>query len=62
VLSFAGDLDQSVCAFNSREQVLESIRKVLRWSPKTGQVAKRESPFGTAGLPEVRHGEYTEEA
>jgi hypothetical protein len=34
----------------------------LRWSPKTGQVAKRESPFGTAGLPEVRHGEYTEEA
>ena len=21
----------------------------LRWSPKTGQVAKRESPFGTAG-------------
>ena len=35
---------------------------LLRWSPKTGQVAKRESPFGTAGWPEVRHGKYTEEA
>ena len=34
----------------------------VRWSPKTGQVAKRESPFGTAGWPEVRHGKYTEEA
>ena len=34
----------------------------LRWSPKTGQVAKRKSPFGTAGWPEVRHGKYTEEA
>jgi hypothetical protein len=34
----------------------------LRWSPKTGQVAKRESLPGTVGWPEVRHGKYTEEA
>ena len=33
----------------------------MRWSPKTGQVAKRESPPGTVGWPKVRHGEYTEE-
>jgi hypothetical protein len=37
-------------------------REGLRWPPKTGQVAKRESPFGTAGWPEVRYGEYAEEA
>jgi Phage integrase family len=34
----------------------------VRWPPKTGQVAKRESPLGTADWPEVRHGKYTEEA
>jgi type IV secretion system protein VirD4 len=34
----------------------------LRWSPKTGQAAKRESSLGTAGWPEVRLVEYTEEA
>jgi predicted transposase YbfD/YdcC len=34
----------------------------LRWPPKTGQAAKRESSLGTAGWPEVRHVEYTEEA
>ena len=39
-----------------------SSQRRVRWSPKTGQVAKRESPFGTAGWPEVRHGKYTEEA
>ena len=39
-----------------------TLRETLRWSPKTGQVAKRKSPFGTAGWPEVRHGKYTEEA
>jgi hypothetical protein len=33
----------------------------LRWSPKTGQVAKRESGLGTAGWPEVRLVEYAEE-
>src|SRR5271165_7577292 len=33
----------------------------MRWTRKTGQVAKRESPLGTAGWPEVRHGEHTEE-
>jgi hypothetical protein len=26
-----------------------SVDDGMRWSPKTGQVAKRESPFGTAG-------------
>jgi hypothetical protein len=34
----------------------------LKWTPKTGQVAKRGSRLGTAGWPELRHGEYTEEA
>jgi hypothetical protein len=29
----------------------------VTWTRKTGQVAKRESPFGTAGWPKVRHGE-----
>jgi hypothetical protein len=33
----------------------------VRWSPKTGQAAKRESSLGTAGWPEVRLVEYTEE-
>ncbi len=33
----------------------------VRWPPKTGQAAKRESPLETAGWPEVRHGKYTEE-
>ena len=41
--------------------VIDFVLRV-RWSPKTGQVAKRESPPGTAGWPEVRHGKYTEEA
>ena len=34
----------------------------MRWSPRTGQVAKRESPLGAAGWPEVRHDQYSEEA
>jgi hypothetical protein len=34
----------------------------LRWPPKTGQVAKRESQLGMAVWPKVRHGKYTEEA
>src|SRR3954466_15278145 len=34
----------------------------VRWSPKTGQVAKRESALGTAVWPEVRLVAYTEEA
>ena len=33
----------------------------LRWTPETGQAAKRESPLGAAGWPEVRHDQYTEE-
>jgi hypothetical protein len=53
--------------FDPSRDINRSIEKVityqaLRWSPKTGQVAKRESPLGTAGWPEVRHGKYTEEA
>jgi hypothetical protein len=36
-------------------------RDGMRWTPSAGQVAKRESPLGTAGWPKVRHGEYTEE-
>ena len=42
----------------------ELTRRLLsvRWTPETGQVAKRESPLGTAGWPEVRHDQYTEEA
>jgi hypothetical protein len=34
----------------------------MRWSPKTGQVAKRESSLGTVGWLEVRLVEYTEKA
>jgi hypothetical protein len=37
-------------------------RQRVRWPPKTGQAAKRESSLGTAGWPEVRLVEYTEEA
>src|SRR4051812_3369174 len=37
-------------------------QNTLRWPPKTGQAAKRESSLGTAGWPEVRRVEYTEEA
>jgi len=33
----------------------------LRWTPETGQVAKRESSLGTAGWPKVRYDQYTEE-
>jgi hypothetical protein len=33
----------------------------VRWTPETGQVAKRESPLGTADWPEVRHDQYSEE-
>jgi len=35
---------------------------IMRWTPKTGQAAKRESPLGAAGWPEVRLVEYSEEA
>jgi hypothetical protein len=33
----------------------------VRWPPKTGQSAKRESSLGTVGWPEVKLVEYTEE-
>jgi hypothetical protein len=42
----------------------DAIRTVLygmRWPPKTGQVAKRESSLGAACWPEVRLVEYSEE-
>src|SRR5208282_2294936 len=47
----------TICALRSKR----AVPSRLRWSPKTGQVAKRESPPGTVGWPKVRHGEYTEE-
>ncbi len=37
------------------------LNKVVKWSPKTGQAAKRESSLGMADWPEVRLVEYTEE-
>jgi hypothetical protein len=33
----------------------------LRWSPETGQAAKRESLLGAADRPQVRHDQYSEE-
>ena len=43
-------------------QQVRSHLIALRWPPKTGQAAKRESGLGTAGRPEVRLVEHTEEA
>jgi hypothetical protein len=40
----------------------QALSRDLRWPPKTGQVAKRESQLGMAVWPKVRHGKYTEEA
>ena len=37
-------------------------RDTMRWTPETGQAAKRESPLGAAGRPKVRHEQYSEEA
>jgi hypothetical protein len=34
----------------------------VRWTPETGQVAKRESSLGAAVWPRVKHGQYSEEA
>ena len=39
-----------------------SREDIVRWTRKTGQVVKRESPLGTAGRPEVRRVQYSEEA
>ena len=33
----------------------------VRWSPETGQAAKRESLLGAADRPKVRHDQYSEE-
>jgi circadian clock protein KaiC len=46
---------RAVSVFKARDS------RIVRWTRKTGQVAKRESPLGTAGWPTVRHGKYTEE-
>jgi hypothetical protein len=43
-------------------EALATACNALRWPPKTGQVAKRESQLGMAVWPKVRHGKYTEEA
>jgi hypothetical protein len=57
VLTFANWLDWLICS--PLVHLQESL--AVRWTPKTGQVAKRESPLGTAGWPEVRLVEYSEE-
>jgi len=43
----------------SEKSISKAIDNV-RWSPKTGQVGKRESHLGAAGWPEVRHDEYAQ--
>src|SRR3954471_9676855 len=47
---------------NDRSWYADLCPHQMRWPPKTGQAAKRESSLGTAGWPEVRRVEYTEEA
>ena len=37
------------------------LNEGMRWTPETGQVAKRESSLGTAAWPKVRHDQHTEE-
>jgi hypothetical protein len=39
----------------------ERFRRNVRWTPETGQLAKRESSLGTAVWPRVRHDQYAEE-
>jgi hypothetical protein len=46
---------------HKQEQIARAFRERLRWSPETGQVAKRESLLGTADRPKVRHDQYSEE-
>ena len=49
--------------FSAVPQLLRRVRHAgVRWPPRTGQAAKRESSLGTAGWPEVRLVEYTKEA
>ena len=43
------------------ESLRDSATAEVRWTPETGQVAKRESSLGAAGWPKVRHDQYTEE-
>ena len=35
--------------------------RIVRWTPETGQVAKRESSLGVAVRPKVRHDQYAKE-
>src|SRR5271168_3857818 len=51
----------SRCSLTVCFRAATSPNSSMRWTPKTGQVAKRGSRLGTAGWPELRHGEYTEE-
>jgi hypothetical protein len=46
-------------SFYNEERLHQAL---VRWPPKTGQAAKRESSLGTAGWPEVRLVKYPEEA
>jgi hypothetical protein len=48
--------------FALEHDLAHATSRQLRWTPKTGQVAKRESSLGAAGWPEVRLVEYSEEA
>jgi hypothetical protein len=41
---------------------LQHATQAVRWPPRTGQAAKRESSLGTVGWPEVRLVEYTKKA
>ena len=55
-------LDGVLLDMNIHGQQTTAVAEELRWPPKIGQAAKRESSLGTAGWPEVRVVEYTEEA
>ena len=58
------DLDAAQVGLHDSQQVGQGTGPVraVRWTPETGQVAKRESPLGTADWPEVRHDQYSEAA
>src|SRR4051812_41766931 len=47
---------------NQLLKILANGAFAVSWSPKTGQVGKRESSLGTAVWPEGRLVDYTEEA
>ena len=43
------------------EKIWEPYGQIVRWTPETGQAAKRESSLGAAVWPRVRHDQYAEE-